>query len=86
MLLLEQKHRELLNQMCELRELIEEQKKHRELFNQMFELQKLVKDQKKDCELHNQMSELRQLMMDVKGKLSDEKGITVPSITIESAN
>ena len=67
-LLLEQKQRELLNQMYELRELIEEQKNYREFLN---ELRELAKEQKKDRQLLN---ELRQLMTDVKRKLPDKKG------------
>lgn len=60
MLLLEQKHQELLNQ-------------NQKLLNQISVLQELVKEQK-NRELLNQMSELQQLMKDVKEKLKrDEK-------------
>ena len=50
MLLLEQKQRELLNQMCALRELIEEQKEDRQLLNDLRQLLKDVKGKLPDKE------------------------------------
>ena len=50
MLLLEQKQRELLNQMCELRGLIEEQKEDRQLLNDLRQLMKDVKGKLPDKE------------------------------------